>query len=73
MNRKGIIFSLLLLALCTLEVTVIEFVPNVGAYTLHEPISIRGDSDFIAQATTEGWPGNGTEECPYIIEGYEIK
>jgi len=41
-------------------------------YILHSPIYISGDADFATQAATEGWPGNGTEENPYIIEGYEI-
>jgi parallel beta-helix repeat protein len=42
------------------------------AYTPHETIHINGDADFINQVAIEGWFGNGTEENPYIIEGYEI-
>ena len=38
----------------------------------HDNILIEGDVDFQAQATTEGWPGNGTEEDPIIIEDLEI-
>jgi parallel beta-helix repeat protein len=37
-------------------------------YTPHDPVIITNNSDFSAQ----GWPGNGTEERPYIIEGLEI-
>jgi parallel beta-helix repeat protein len=45
---------------------------EVNGYTVREPIRINGNTDFAAQATTEGWPGDGTEGNPYIIEGYEI-
>lgn len=41
-------------------------------YTLHDPISIDGNDDFATQAAIEGWPGDGTEGNPYVIEGYEI-
>ena len=34
----------------------------------HGPISIASDSDFAAQ----GWPGLGTVDQPYVIEGLEI-
>jgi len=40
--------------------------------TAHNPIHINGNEDFASQAATNGWPGNGTQENPYIIEGYEI-
>jgi parallel beta-helix repeat protein len=33
-----------------------------------QPIVINGNDDFL----TGGWPGNGTEEAPYIISGLEI-
>ncbi len=36
--------------------------------TFHDPIFITDDSDFISQA----WPGNGTIEDPYRIEGLSI-
>ncbi len=41
-------------------------------YIIRAPISIDGNDDFAAQATAEGWTGAGTEEDPYIIQGYEI-
>jgi len=44
----------------------------VSAYTPHDTISINGDADFVAQAASEVWSGNGTEGDPYIIEDYEI-
>ena len=41
---------------------------RVSSYTPHGTISISGNSAFSAQ----GWPGDGTAESPYIIEGFEI-
>jgi parallel beta-helix repeat protein len=35
---------------------------------LHEPILIDGDADLVSQ----GWPGSGTPEDPYTIEGLDI-
>ncbi len=48
-----------------------ELLP-LGDYEVREPIRIDSDENFTEQADTEGWPGNGTEGNPYIIEGYEI-
>ncbi|MFO8109268.1 MAG: hypothetical protein R6U17_01905 [Thermoplasmata archaeon] len=42
------------------------------SYTVRSPIRIDGDSDFASQAAQEGWPGDGSTENPYVIEGYEI-
>ncbi len=44
----------------------------LAAHTPHSRISISNDFDFASQATSEGWPGDGTESDPYIIEGYII-
>ncbi|MEM4307985.1 MAG: NosD domain-containing protein [Thermoplasmata archaeon] len=40
--------------------------------TPHAPIHINGNADFAAKATAESWPGDGTQNNPYIIDGYEI-
>lgn len=72
MSRKGIVLWLALTMLCSFMVIVIEVAPNVTAYTPHDPIHIDGDVDFASQAVSEGWPGDGTEGNPYIIEGYDI-
>ena len=40
--------------------------------TAHAPIHITSNSDFASQASANGWPGDGTQGNPYIIEGYEI-
>lgn len=41
-------------------------------YTVHDPISVEGDENFTELAEEEGWSGDGTEENPYIIQGYKI-
>ena len=38
------------------------------SYIVHTPIIITSDNDFI----TYGFPGNGSETDPYIIENYNI-
>ncbi|MGY5881541.1 MAG: right-handed parallel beta-helix repeat-containing protein [Candidatus Thorarchaeota archaeon] len=38
------------------------------SYTLHSPITITSNADF----STQGWPGNGTSEKPYVIEGLNV-
>ncbi|MEM3395734.1 MAG: right-handed parallel beta-helix repeat-containing protein [Thermoplasmata archaeon] len=40
--------------------------------TTHAPIHINGDADFVAQATSEGWSGDGSQNNPYIIAAYDI-
>lgn len=41
---------------------------DYSSYEPHDRIVIYGDDDFIEQ----GWPGSGTSEDPYVIEGFEI-
>ncbi len=36
------------------------------------PIQINGDADFANQAATNGWPGDGSINNPYIIENLVI-
>ncbi|MEM2508581.1 MAG: right-handed parallel beta-helix repeat-containing protein [Candidatus Thermoplasmatota archaeon] len=38
----------------------------------HAPIHINGNADFANQAGSEGWPGDGSQKNPYIIQNYEI-
>jgi parallel beta-helix repeat protein len=42
--------------------------PTGIAATVHDSIEILGDSDFI----TQGWPGSGTIEDPYVISDLDI-
>ncbi|MFW9976134.1 MAG: hypothetical protein ACFFDQ_12760, partial [Candidatus Thorarchaeota archaeon] len=39
-----------------------------SSYAPHGPIFITSNQDFIDQ----GWPGNGSESNPYMIEGLNI-
>ncbi|MFW5907627.1 MAG: NosD domain-containing protein, partial [Candidatus Natronoplasma sp.] len=41
-------------------------------YEEREPLHIEGNEDFANQSEENGWPGSGTEQDPYIIEGYRI-
>jgi parallel beta-helix repeat protein len=40
--------------------------------TPHAAIEIDGDADFAATALLEGWPGDGSPENPYLIDGLNI-
>ncbi|MHA2047560.1 MAG: right-handed parallel beta-helix repeat-containing protein [Candidatus Thorarchaeota archaeon] len=40
------------------------------AYIVHDAIWITGNEEFVEQAATESWPGNGSASSPYIITGY---
>ncbi len=40
--------------------------PTYSSLTPHDPISITSDSDFLV------FPGTGTVENPYLIDGYKI-
>jgi len=42
-------------------------VPDVEFVTEH--IVLLGDSDLVKESERRGWPGNGTSEEPYIVEG----
>ncbi len=61
---------------CLIMVNVLANAQNASAeentYTPHTPIRINGNAGFAAQAAAEGWPGDGSEGNPYVIEGYEI-
>ncbi len=45
----------------------------VSPGVFHEPIFINSSNDFLNQAQTEGWAGDGTSNNPYRIEGLEIR
>ncbi|MFX1417189.1 MAG: right-handed parallel beta-helix repeat-containing protein, partial [Promethearchaeota archaeon] len=38
----------------------------------HGPIAIDGDANLADSALLEGWPGDGSPENPYIIDGLAI-
>ena len=73
MRKKTIIILLILtLAIFALNINVQltaeenDYRPPSLELTPHNPIEITSDSDF------EVFPGTGTEEAPYIIDGYNI-
>jgi len=39
---------------------------------IREVIRINSDEEFALMAASEGWPGNGTADNPYVIENYMI-
>ena len=41
-------------------------------YTTRDPINIKGNEEFHENAEENNWPGEGTEQDPYVIEDYEI-
>ena len=43
-----------------------------ASYEAHPPINIGNNSDFMAQAISNNWPGEGTSLAPYLIEGLNI-
>jgi parallel beta-helix repeat protein len=52
------------------DTVVVNVLP--ATHVTHDPIVISGDADLIAQATAEGWTGNGTESNPYVIQFLDI-
>ncbi len=50
----------------------IESRASVSVNLEHEPIRINNNTHFAEQAEENNWPGNGSEDNPYIIKGYEI-
>lgn len=41
-------------------------------YIDHPPFKIVGDDQFLATASIEGWPGNGSLDDPFVILGLDI-
>ncbi|MHA2363498.1 MAG: right-handed parallel beta-helix repeat-containing protein [Candidatus Hodarchaeales archaeon] len=42
----------------------------INTFQVHDPIVISSDSDFLSLANEENWAGDGSENNPFIIEGY---
>ena len=68
-----VIFSLLLSSMAVANISVENnvYVEN-SRYLNHEPIWITGDAEFLSMAQSEGWPGDGSVDNPYMISGYWI-
>lgn len=65
MERRAIAVGLLLIFL-----GVVGFAGRAPILEVHDPIIINGDEGFTAENGVRS--GSGTEEDPYIIEGWEI-
>jgi parallel beta-helix repeat protein len=68
-------FALLVLGAANVPAMLVEMSADpvefaTSAYTPHAAIHIDGNADFIAQATSESWHGNGTAAAPFLITGY---
>ncbi|MGY5853856.1 MAG: right-handed parallel beta-helix repeat-containing protein, partial [Candidatus Thorarchaeota archaeon] len=59
----------------SIEKNVLEPTPEktmTKAYDTHGAIRIMNDTDFLDQATVESWPGDGSVDTPFLIEGWNI-
>ncbi|HUV25691.1 MAG TPA: NosD domain-containing protein [Methanomassiliicoccales archaeon] len=72
MSRSRLI-SAFLVALLIISGLLVASNPTWAEDLIDEDnIMIDGDQEFAQMASSEGWPGNGTEGNPYIIQGYSI-
>ncbi len=74
------------LVVLTITVLLIGMVSGLAVYSLNpsaesqmhivvkadSPIRINNDTELADYATTHGWPGDGSDSNPYIIENYHI-
>ena len=83
MRRKGLNLLLIItvLSLLMLNSSIFSGTQEIGTtesaviaqvYTLHDPIHIDGNADFLSQGSSEDWQGNGSLGNPIIISGYSI-
>ncbi|MFW9854909.1 MAG: nitrous oxide reductase family maturation protein NosD [Candidatus Thorarchaeota archaeon] len=72
--HNGIILIILVLSLVVQSFTsVYTFaLRSSDSYIVHPPIVIVGNQNFLTQASTENWLGDGTPASPYTIEGLNI-
>jgi len=69
--KKRLLAAILsILLIMALQVIFIKIPEEVSAFTLHDPIYISGNGDFVLVNGVTG--GSGTPLDPYIIEGWEI-
>jgi parallel beta-helix repeat protein len=45
---------------------------HLAAFAPHAPITIIGNQNFTDTALAEGWPGDGSSQDPFIIDGLDI-
>ena len=81
MKRKSILFVSIGIVIILLDGVLlgghwsannkIDAVNNISKYSLHNPIKINGNKDFKNNSAVVG--GNGTQDDPYIISGWDVK
>lgn len=74
-----ILFGLVLISLNMTEIrpTATNLAPQQTVRGLHVPglhaaITINGNTAFATQASSQGWPGDGSAGTPYVISDYVI-
>ncbi len=49
-----------------------QVAPAPLAYQTHSVIEITNETSLLDNVSKEGWPGDGSEETPFMIDGYSI-
>ncbi|MFW9956303.1 MAG: nitrous oxide reductase family maturation protein NosD [Candidatus Thorarchaeota archaeon] len=73
-RREAIVAASLItiLSITVLSTYILWLPPPSAPPSSHGFIEIDGDANFAATALLEGWPGDGSPENPFIIDGLEI-
>lgn len=70
---RSILFIILVcLSGLTLGSTIITNASPSSTTTITTPIKIKGNSDFLAKASANSWPGTGSSSQPIIISSYSL-
>jgi parallel beta-helix repeat protein len=79
--KKPIIFLLCMVVLFSTtylaadsssDVTEQSFSSEKTAYNVSTPFRINSNAQFATMAAARGWPGDGSQATPYIIDNYDI-
>jgi parallel beta-helix repeat protein len=69
----AMLFSTTYLAADTSNDVAGQPIRNEGtAYNVSTPFRINSNAAFASMATAKGWPGDGSQSTPYIIDNYDI-
>ncbi|NYT12759.1 MAG: hypothetical protein GKC03_09495 [Methanomassiliicoccales archaeon] len=72
MSRSRLILAFIVALLITSGLIVTANHGSAEDLIGQDSIVIDGDTEFAQMALSKGWPGNGSEGDPYIIQGYSI-
>ncbi|MHA2140099.1 MAG: right-handed parallel beta-helix repeat-containing protein [Candidatus Thorarchaeota archaeon] len=88
MKHRIVVFLLILLISCSASLWAAELVESdplvhgtrsdnsdfseSQTYKTRDAIALYSNADFHSQAIAENWPGDGSEDSPYIISGYNL-